>query len=55
MLCPFLCLVLCGMVLFTLQLYATVEEYAGELVNRQVQELPSPDLIRLEAVTEELI
>lgn len=54
LICPFVCLVLCGMLVFTLQLYERVEQYSKELVERQVQEIPSPDLIRLEAVVEEL-
>lgn len=52
--CPFLCLVLCGMLVFTLKLYETVDLYTKELIKRQVQTLPSPDLIRLEAVAEDL-
>ena len=54
LLCPFLCLLLCGMIVFTLQLYQRVEDYAGKLVDEKSQELTSPELIRLEAVTEDL-
>lgn len=54
LICPFLCLVLCGMLVFTLKLYETVDLYTKELIKRQVQTLPSPDLIRLEAVAEDL-
>jgi len=54
LICPFLCLVLCGMLVFTLKLYETVDLYTKELIKRQVQILPSPDLIRLEAVAEDL-
>lgn len=52
--CPFLCLILCGMILFTLRLYRTVDFYAEELKNRKEQGLYSAGLIRLEAVAEEL-
>lgn len=54
LICPFLCLVLCGMLVFTLKLYETVDLYTKELIKRQVQTLPSPELIRLEAVAEDL-
>lgn len=54
LLCPFLCLVLCGMLQFTLQLYKTVDNYAEYLINQQEQGLSSSDLIRLEAVAEDL-
>lgn len=53
LLCPFLCLILVGMLQFTLQLYDMVDNFAGELVNRQ-QELEAPELIRLEAVVEDM-
>ncbi len=51
LLCPVLCLVLCGMILFTLQLYGTVDSFVRELTERQV--FFSSDLIRLEAVAED--
>ena len=54
MLCPFLCVILCGMIMFTMQLYERVDVYANELVNRDRQEWSSSTLIRLEAVTEDL-
>jgi hypothetical protein len=54
LLCPLLCLILCGMILFTLQLYSTVDAYANTLLERQVQRWPASELIRLEAVTENL-
>lgn len=54
LLCPFLCLILCGMLMFTVQLYGTVDRCAEELSERQEQKLSSPELIRLEAVAEEL-
>lgn len=54
LLCPFLCVILCGMIMFTLQLYGRVDVYATELVNREGQEWSSSTLIRLEAVTEDL-
>lgn len=52
--CPFLCLVLCGMIQFTLHLYKTVDSYATRLMQEQVQGLSSNQLIRLEAITEEI-
>ncbi len=54
LLCPFLCLILCGMITFTLQLYGTVDSYASKLTDRRVQEVSSPELLRLEAVAEDL-
>lgn len=54
LLCPFLCLMLCGMLVFTLQLYNTVDAYAQTLLERQVQRWPAPELIRLEAVIKDL-
>ena len=54
LLCPFLCLVIYGIIVFTLRLYGMVDNYADKLISRQVQEVPSPELIRLEAVAEDL-
>ncbi|MBO5353312.1 MAG: pilus assembly protein [Lachnospiraceae bacterium] len=54
LLCPFLCLILCGMITVTLQLYQKVDGYAGNLVNPEREALSSSELIRLEAVTEDL-
>jgi len=54
LLCPFLCLILCGMIVFTLQLYNTVNTYAETLLERQVRQWSASELIRLEAVTEDL-
>ncbi len=54
LLCPFLCLILCGMIRLTLELYQAVDTYAAQLMQRQEQGLSSGDLIRLEAVAEEL-
>lgn len=54
LLCPFLCLILCGMITFTLQLYQKVDGYAKELINTKKQEVDSSVLIRLEAVTENM-
>lgn len=54
LLCPFLCLILYGMIVFTLQLYGTVNQYAEELIGRQIQKISSPELLRLEAVAEDL-
>ena len=54
LLCPFLCLMLCGMIAFTLQLYQKVDNYAEGLVNQNRKGLSSTQLIRLEAVMEDL-
>ena len=54
LLCPFLCLILCGMLQFTLELYQIVDNYAEKLMQRQEEGLTSGDLIRLEAVLEEV-
>ena len=54
LLCPFLCLVLCGMLWFTLKLYGQVDTYAKQIMAGQEQEPLSPELIRLEAVAEDL-
>lgn len=54
MICPLMCLILCAMILLTLELYQTVGTFAEELKQRQEKELTSVDLIRLEAVAEEI-
>ena len=54
LICPFLCLILCGMLQFTLQLYQKVELYAETLVQRQEREISSSGLIRLEAIMEDI-
>ena len=54
LLCPFLCLILCGMIVFTFQLYNTVNTYAETLLERQVRQWSASELIRLEAVIEDL-
>jgi len=54
LLCPFLCLILCAMITFTLELYEKTETYGKELMTEQEKLLTSPELIRLEAVTEDL-
>lgn len=54
LICPFLCLILCGMLQFTLQLYQRVDLFAAKLVQEQERGLQSDDLIRLEAVTEDI-
>ncbi len=51
--CPFLCLAVCGMLLLTLQLYGKVEQYAKQLQTEEREGLSSTELIRLEAVIEE--
>ena len=52
LICPFLCLILCGMLRFTLQLYQKVDLFTEKLL--QKQELSSSQLIRLEAVIEDI-
>jgi len=52
LLCPFLCLILCGMIMFTMNLYQNVDLYVKELINAEIYERDSSVLIRLEAVTE---
>lgn len=54
LLCPFLCLILCTMITFTLELYTKTETYGKALMTEQEKLLTSPELIRLEAVTEDL-
>ena len=54
LICPFLCLILCGMLQFTLQLYQRVDLFAEILVQKQEQEFSSSHLIRLEAMIEEI-
>ena len=54
LLCPFLCLMICAMIVLTLELYYTVDTYAEELRKRQERALSSANLIRLEAVAEDL-
>lgn len=54
LICPFLCLILCGMLQFTLQLYQKVDLFAETLLQKQEQVLSSSRLIRLEAVIEEI-
>lgn len=54
LICPFLCLILCGMLHFTLQLYRRVDMFAAGLVQEQERFLPASQLIRLEAVTEDI-
>lgn len=52
LICPFLCLILCGMLQFTLRLYQRVDLFAARLEQEQERELPADYLIRLEAVIE---
>ena len=54
LICPFLCLILCGMLRFTLQLYQKVDLFTEKLLQKQEQELSSSQLIRLEAVIEDI-
>ena len=54
LICPFLCLILCGMLQFTLQLYYKIDLFAEMLIQKQEQEISSSQLIRLEAVIENI-
>ena len=54
LLCPFLCLLLCVMLQFTLQLYQRVDLFTEMLLQKQEKEISSSDLIRLEAVIEDI-
>ena len=54
LICPFLCLILCGMLQVTLQLYQRVDLFAERLVQKQEREISSSHLIRLEAVIEDI-
>ena len=54
LICPFLCLILCGMIQFTLHLYGMVDSYATSLMQEQVKGLSSNQLIRLEAISEDI-
>lgn len=51
---PLLCFIICGMLLWTLRLYGKVEQYAGRLLTEERGGIPSTELIRLEAVLEEV-
>ncbi len=53
LLSPFICLVICGMLLVTLNLYETVGTYAEIIKKPQEKALSSADFIRLEAVIED--
>lgn len=53
MVCSLLCLVLCGMITRTMQLYETVEEFSKTLEEREVKK-QGAEWIRLEAFVEEL-
>ncbi len=54
LICPFLCLILCAMIQFTLHLYGMVDSYATKLTEEPVQNLSSGQLIRLEAISEDI-
>lgn len=54
MICPLICLIICGMLVMTLKLYQNVNLFSKELKQRQEQSLSSADLIRMEAAAEEL-
>ncbi len=53
LICPFLCVIICAMLLVTLKLYQNVGAYAEELEERQEKVLSPAELIRLEAVIED--
>lgn len=53
LLCPFLCLILCGLLWFTLQLYGQTDAFAKALTVPYQQSFRATELIRLEAVAEE--
>lgn len=55
LICPLLCLVLCGMIQLTMRLYEQVETYGKMAVSRTEQRLAPADLIRLEAMAAELL
>ena len=55
LLCPFLCLMLCGMIVMTLTLYHRVEEYASKLEGETNRPAYTIELIRIEAVAEEFL
>ena len=54
LICPFLCLILCGMLQFTLQLYQRIDLFTEIVLQKQEQEISSSHLIRLEAVVEDI-
>lgn len=54
LLCPILCLMICGMILFTLRLYGTIGHYAEELQQQQEPAWTATELIRIEAVIEDV-
>ncbi len=50
LLCPFLCLIVCAMVLVTLFLYDIVEDYGKEAV-KAIYELPvNSEVLRMERI-----
>ena len=55
LLCPFICLIICSMLIMTLRLYKNVTELSEAVKQQQENALSSADLIRLEAVAEELL
>lgn len=55
LLCPFFCLVLCGMIVMTLMLYQRIEEYALVLESETNRPAYTVELIRMEAVAEEIL
>ena len=54
LICPLICLTICGMLLLTLRFYGMAKDFAEELMTRQRNGITSARLIRLEAAVEEL-
>ena len=55
LICPVICLILCGMIVFTLELYTKAEQLSQGLQLRKEERIASVDLIRIEAVIEETL
>lgn len=53
--CPMLCLVLCGMIQLTMELYKRVEVYSKEVMADVEQGSSASELVRLEAVVAETL
>ena len=52
--CPMLCLVLCGIIQLTLGLYREVQNYSTYIKERTEYRIASEDMIRLENTAAEL-
>ena len=55
LICPLLCFILCGIILFTLDLYKQVENFYIEQQERVETEAEATKWIRIEAIVEYLI